>query len=185
MYLQKHFLSKIHKIRVSLNWTLELKVLIVLGYYVILGTAVLTIFTKALINLEDFLEKLLTLIDCESKGTPLGSAESVCAQQRIDLQKFDDPYPTTIAIVILGLLPAVNLIYIVKLKELKNKLTCSQTRQVQYIQKESSRSIRYVPYKVHQEPISTTLRHGSLLVHTRTANTEPLVTSSQANNDLR
>ena len=57
MYLQKHFLSKIHKIRVNLNWALELKVLIVLCYYVLLGTAVLTIFTKALIDLQNFLEK--------------------------------------------------------------------------------------------------------------------------------
>ena len=185
MYLQKHFLSKIHKIRVNLNWALELKVLIVLCYYVLLGTAVLTIFTKALIDLQNFLEKFFVLIDCESQGTPLDSAESLCTQQRTDLQRFDNPYPTTIAIVILGLLPAVNLVYIVKFNELKNKLTCSQTRQVQYIQKESSRSTRYIPYKVHQEPISTTLRHGSLIVNTRTANTEPLASSSQANNDLR
>ncbi len=169
----------------NLNWALELKVLIILCYYVLLGAAVLTIFTKALIDLQNFLERFFTLIDCESKGTPLGSAESLCAQQRIDLQKIDNPYPTTVAIVFLGLLPAVNLIYIVKLKELKNKLTCFQTRQVQYIQKESSRSTRYVPYKVQHEPISTTLRHGSLTVHTRNANTEPLASSSRANNDLR
>ena len=185
MHFQKHFLSKIHKIRVNLNWALELKVLIVLGYYVILGTAVLTIFTKALIDVQNFLEKFFALIGCESRGTPFGSAESACTQQRVDLQRFDNPYPTTVAIIILGLLPAVNLVYIVQLKELKNKLLCSQTRQVQYIHKESSRSIRYVPYKVHQEAISTTLQHGSLTVHTRNPNTEPLASSSQANNDLR
>ena len=50
--LQQHFLAKIHKIRINLNWALEVKLLVVLGYYVILGAAVLTIFTYSLITVS-------------------------------------------------------------------------------------------------------------------------------------
>ena len=183
-YLQKHFLSKIHKIRVNLNWALELKVLIVLGYYVMLGAAVLTIFTMALINLEDFYDKIVAVVICESRGIPSGSSESICTTERQDLRRTNNPYPSTIAIVILGLLPAVNLVYVVKVKEVIDKLKCCQTRRVQYVPNESSRASRYIPYKVNQEPISTTLRHGSLIVRTKPTNTESLI-SSQSNNDLR
>ena len=167
-----------------MNWALELKVLIVLCYYVILGTAVLIIFTIALLDFRSFFENLKDLIACEIVGLPPNSTTSACTRELENVRRLVEPYPTTIAIVILGFLPAVNLVYVVKVKELKNKLTCSQTRQVQYVPKESSGSSRYIPYKVHQEPISTTLRHGSLLVRTNTVNTEPLG-SSQMNNDLR
>ena len=174
-------MSKIHKIRVNLNWALELKVLIVLGYYVLLGSAVLTIFTIALVGVHEYFDKLTVLFECES-GLSSNPAESSCNKEQQELQ----PYPTTIGLLVLGLLPAVNLIYIVKIKELKSKLNCFQKRrQVHYIQRESSRATRYIPYKVHQEPRSTTLDHGSLIVHTRTANVEPMISSSQANNDLR
>lgn len=184
-YLQKHFQSKIHKIRVNLNWALELKVLLVLLYYVVLGAAVLTIFTMALISLQDFIEKFFSLIACESRGIQPGSVETSCTEELQDLQRFDNPYPTMLAIMALGFLPAVNLIYIVEVKELANKLNCCRTkRKVQYVVRESSRSSRYIPYQAQREPISTTLRHGSLTVHTRTVNTEPLI-SSESNNNLR
>lgn len=159
--------------------------LLVLVYYVVLGAAVLTIFTMALISLHDFVEKFFSYIACESRGIQPGSAESSCTEELQDLRRSDNPYPTMIAIMALGFLPAVNLLYIVEVKELVNKLKCCRTtRKVQYVDRESSRSSRYIPYQVQREPISTTLRHGSLTVQTRTVNTEPLI-SSESNNNLR
>ena len=155
--------------------------LIVLGYYVLIGTAVLTIFTLALATLEDLIDRLAALIECEYNGIPFNTSDPYCTDEMEELMQFDDPYPSIIAIVFLGLLPAVNLVYVIKVKEIVKKFKCCQTRQVQYVPKESSRSSRYVPYK---EPISTTLRHGSLIIHKKTAHTEPLI-SSQSNNDLR
>ena len=168
----------------NLNLALELKVLIVLCYYVLLGTAVLTVFTVALISIPKFFDKLTALLQCES-GLSSRPIDSSCNEEQEQLRSIVKPYPTTIGLLVLGLLPAVNFIYTVKIKELISKLKCFQKRQVHYIRKESSRSTQYVPYKVHQEPRSTTRHHGSLTVHTRTANTEPMMSSSQANNDLR
>ena len=146
--------------------------LIVLCYYVLLGAAVLTIFTMALTEFQDLVDRVLSLIACPTAGTLASTCNNI---------KLSNPYPSTVAIVILGFLPTINFIYVVKIKELKNKLKCCQTRRVQYVPKESSRSSRYIPYVVNREPISTTLRHGSLTVHTKTA---PLI-SSLSNNDLR
>lgn len=182
--LQKHILSKIYKIQVNLNWALELKVLIVILYYVFLGGAVLTVFTIALIDNQESFSKFIALVQCESEGLPFNSSKSIlCTSELQDLQRVAKPYPTAIALTVLGFLPVVNLVYIVKIKEILNKLKCCQTRQVQYVQRESSRSDRYVPYQDHHEPKST-LNHGSLMVHTRTVNTEPLI-SSLISNDLR
>ena len=168
----------------NLSLVLELKVLIVLCYYVFLGTAVLTIFTVALISIPKFFDKLTALLHCES-GLSSRPTDRSCNEEQEELQSIVKPYPTTIGLLVLGLLPAVNFIYTVKMKELISKLKCFQKGQVHYIRKGSSRSTQYVPYKVHQEPRSITRHHGSLTVHTRTANTEPTMSSSQANNDLR
>ena len=155
-----------------------------LCYYVFLGAAVLTIFTVALTSIPKFFDKLTALLQCES-GLSSNPTESSCNEEQEQLRSIVQPYPTTIGLLVLGLLPAVNFIYTLNIKELISKLKCFQKRQVHYIRRESSRSTQYVPYKVHQEPISTTLQHGSLTVHTRNANIEPMMSSSQANNDLR
>ena len=149
--------------------------LIVLCYYVLLGAAVLTIFTMALTEFQHTVENVGRMISHPNGQTSFNSSQST---------KTSTPYSSTVAIMILGFLPAVNFIYVLEMKELKNKLNCRQTRQVQYVQRESSRSSRYIPYVVNREAISTTLRHGSLTVQTKTANSEPLI-SSLSNNDLR
>ena len=173
---QKHCLSKIYKIRVILNWTVEMKVLVVLCYYVILGVAVLTIFTRGLFDINE--EVIKNYFICESKGLLPNLS---C--QRSKLEAALDPTPTSIAIVIIGFLPAVNLVYVVKFSELKRKLkTYSQTGQVQHIQKEANGAPHYIPYVANYERKST-LHHSPRTVHTNTVNTEPLITS-QMNSDL-
>lgn len=151
--LQKHILSKIYKIQVNLDWALELKVLIVILYYVFLGGAVLTVFTIALTDRQEFFKKFLK---CENEGPPFNSSKSIlCTSELHDVQRVVKPYPTAIAFLVMGFLPVVNLVYIVKIKEIMDKLKCCQTRQqVQYIQRESE---CYVPYQVCHDPKSTFL----------------------------
>ena len=180
---QHHYISKIHKITVNFNWAVETKVLIVLSYYIILGAAVLTVFTIALVNLN--IKIFLEYFACESKGLPPPDSNVTrCEKEMVAIRKTLDPIAISVAIIILGVLPVVNLIYVVKLSELKSKIkTYTQTRYVQYIQKEPDRSssTRYVPYNEHR---NTILHCESMTIHDTTVNTEPLVTS-QMNKDLR
>ena len=154
--------------------------LLVLCYYVLLGTAVITVFTYALIGLQNYSDEFRSLLECERVGLPLNTSVSTCTKETEKIRNSVIPYPTTLAIVMLGILPAVNLVYIVKCRELRSKLRCHRTRQTQYTQHQSNCS-RYVPYAVHKHTISC---HDSLRVQTETANTNTQFTS-QMNNDLR
>lgn len=180
--LQHHCFSKIYKIKVDLNWTVETKVIIVLCYYVILGTAVLTIFTVALVNLNP--RVFLDYFACERQGLPpLNSNITTCEEPLLAIKKVIDPISSTAAIVILGFLPVVNLVYVVKLRDLKNKIkTYSQTRFVHHVQKEPQRSaIHYVPYNEHR---NTILSCNSMTVRNNNITTKTMVTSHM-NKDLR
>ena len=166
-----------------MNWAVETKVLVVLCYYIVLGTAVLTIFTFALFNINT--KQLIDYFTCEARGRLAPNTNvSECEKQLKIIQSTDNPIPISLAIVILGFLPVVNLVYIVKFSHLKRKLkTYSQTRYVHYIKKEANRSSasRYIPYNEHRD---TTLQCGSVTIYDNTLHTEPLLTS-QMNNDLR
>ena len=156
--------------------------LIVLCYYVIIGAAVLSIFTNALVKID--LKALREYFSCEAKGLPPPSSNiSNCETEKSTILETVNPIPNAVAILILGFLPVVNLVYVVKFSELKSKIkTYSQTRYVQYVQKAAERSTttRYVPYR-HR---NTTLQCGSMTIRDNTLNTEPLITS-QMNKDLR
>ena len=180
---KNHCLSKIHKIKVNLNWVVETKVLIVLCYYILLGAVVLSIFTTALLRIN--INELKSYFSCEAKGLPPPNANSSgCEKQLKSISSSDNPILISLAIVILGFLPVVNLVYVIKFSELKSKIkTYSQTRYVHYVQKEAEKSAasRYVPYNQHRD---TTLQCDSMTLHDNTFHTEPLLTS-QMNNDLR
>ena len=154
-----------------------------LCYYIILGAAVLSIFTNALVKIN--VKQLIDYFSCEARGLPLSNTNiSGCQAQLKDIQSTDSPIPISLAIVILGFLPVVNLVYIIKFSELRSKLkTYSQTRYVHYVQKEANKSAasRYIPYKEHMD---TTLQCDSATLPDNTLHTEPLLTS-QLNNDLR
>ena len=173
---KNHYLSRIHKITVNLNWAMETKVLIVLCYYIILGAAVLSIFTVALVNVN--ISKLSEYFSCEARGLPPPNTNiSGCQEKLKAIKSTDNPILISLAIVILGFLPVVNLVYVIKFSELKRKIkTYSQTRYVHYVQKEANKSAasRYIPYNEHRD---------SVTLHDTTLHTEPLLTS-QMNNDL-
>ncbi len=166
-----------------MNWAVETKVLIVLCYYVILGAAVLSIFTFALFNIN--IKQLVAYFTCEARGKSASNTNfSECEKQLKAIQSTDNPIPISLAIVVLGFLPVVNLVYIVKCSDLKRKLkTYSQTRYIHYIEKEANESTasRYIPYNKHRD---STLQYDSVTLHDNTLHTEPLLTS-QMNNDLR
>jgi hypothetical protein len=165
-----------------LNWAIETKVLIVLCYYIILGAAVLSIFSFALFNINT--KQLIAYFTCEARGKPAPNTNvSECEKLLKAIQSTDNPIPISLAIVVLGFLPVVNLVYIVKFSDLKRKLkTYSQTRYVHYVEKETNKSAasRYIPYK-HRD---STLQCDSVTLRDNTLHTEPLLTS-QMNNDLR
>ena len=177
---KNHYLSRIHKITVNLNWAVETKVLIVLCYYIILGAVVLSIFTFALFNINT--KKLFDYFTCEANG--ISTSNTTCDEQLKAIRSTDNPIGISIAIVILGFLPVVNLVYVVKFSDLKRKVkTYTQTRYVHYVQKEANKSTasRYIPYNKHRD---TTLQCDSVTQCDNTLHTEPLLTS-QKNNDLR
>lgn len=153
-----------------------------LCYYIVLGAAVLSIFTIALFNID--VSKLIDYFSCEARGLPPNTNVSECEKQLKTIQSTNNPIPISLAIVILGFLPVVNLVYIVKFRELKRKIkTYSQVRYVHHIQEEASKSAasRYIPYNEHKE---TTLQCHSVTLHDNTLHSEPLLTS-QMNNDFR
>ena len=157
--------------------------LIVLCYYIILGAAVLSIFTNALIKINA--KALMDYFSCERNGLPPpNSNTSSCEKEKHTIQEAIDPIPSTVAIVILGFLPVVNLVYVVKLSELRSKIkTYYQTRYVQYVQtkEEKPTTTRYVPYNEHR---NMTVQCDSMTIHANTLSTEPLITS-HINKDLR
>jgi hypothetical protein len=120
--LQKHLLSKIYKLSVMPSWALELKVLLILCFYIIIGAAVLALFTRELIVMS----KKAIILDyflCESKGMLPNSNESRCTHLEQSVEEIFNPISSAVAIMIfIGLVPSVNLIYVLKFSDLKSKL---------------------------------------------------------------
>ena len=174
--LQNHLLSKIYKVKMVSGWTLEFKVLLVLCYYVIIGTAVLSIFTHDLLVLNNQLDTFIEYFYCEAQGLLPNSNKPRCTDLEMSIQSVLNPIPTAIALLILGFLPAVNLVYIVKFSDVKrNMKTYSHTRYMKYIQDRANRAGHYIPNLINEWK-STTLRRGSLKAPTTSFTTEPLIT---------
>ena len=118
-------MSKVYKLAIMPSWALELKVLLILCFYIIIGAAVLAIFTCELIVMS----KKAIIVEyflCESKGTLPNSNESRCTGLERSVEEIFNPISSAVAIMIfIGLVPAVNLIYVFKFSDLKSKLkTC-------------------------------------------------------------
>ena len=158
------------KIVSSSSWALEVKVLLVLFYYVIMGAAVLTIFTHDLIVLDrDALERYFS---CESAGHLAVSNTTMCSKEKQNIEHTTGPVLTAISTAFFGLLPAVNLVYVLKFRHLKRKIkTYSHTRYLQYIRRGAGRVGRYIPY-LNNEHKTASLNRGSRSL----TNTEALIT---------
>lgn len=119
--LQKHVQARRNKLRVNLDWTAEAKVLIIITYHLILGVAVLTIFTKSIIDVSGYTTAALDYFGCERNGNG-----TTCP--RSDIEGQVNPIPTTIAFVLLGLYPTFNLVYTINIKELRGRLMCMERK---------------------------------------------------------
>ena len=168
---QKHILSKVYGIKVISTWTLEFKVVIVLCYYIVLGAAVLTIFTHDLLNFNQIESMILKYFKCESMGMAHSNG-SICFNTEHSTKRLFNPIPTTVATVILGFLPVVNLIYVIKFSVFKSKIkTYSQIRYMQYKgRKRAGHRSRYTLNVNYDHKTST------LLDDSQTINTEDLIT---------
>ena len=128
--MQKHILLKIYKLTMtpSLKLGSRVRVILILWFYVIVGAAVLTIFTHDLTNTSK-MAILIKYFLCESKGTLPNSNESRCTHLEQSVQEVFKPISSAVAIMIfIGLVPSVNLVYIFKFTELKSTLRkCLQT----------------------------------------------------------
>ncbi len=119
----------------NLNWTTEAKVLLILGYYLILGAVVLTILTNSLNSVTEFRRELEKYFKCES--FPKGN--NTCDSHNIE--SLVNPIPTTIAFVVLGFYPVINLVFTINIKEIREKV-CGEKRKVEVV----SPANHYVPY---------------------------------------
>ncbi len=83
--------------------------MIVLLYYIAMGASALTAFTIASRNFSLFLDALLSYFVCEGAGT----GESC---DRSEFMKYNDPVASAVSFVTLGLIPVINLVYVVKFR---------------------------------------------------------------------
>lgn len=162
-------MSKVYKITIISGWTIELKVLLVLCYYVIIGAAVVTVFTYDFFDVNDP-DTFAKYFCCEFWGLMPNSNKSRCADWEKSFRDKQNPFSSACAIAFLGFLPVVNLVYVVKFSDLKSKMKkYSQTRYIQYIQKGANRAGHYLFNDRKRSTLSRT-------PHTNNVNTEPLIT---------
>ena len=155
IFPQKHIIAKIRGQRLQVVWwSSEIKVLIVLCYYIILGVVVLSTLTIAMTTLSQLLTEVTKYFDCEGQPQSLennvttnSTSDSTC--DRRPLERLVDPIPTTIAFIVIGIYPAVNLVYTWNYQELKEKW---RSRQVQHVNR--SNSVRF-----SREAVRATIRH--------------------------
>ena len=95
---------------------IERKILIIICYYVLLGVVALTAFTQNLRTNTEFADELRKYFVCESKGIDPNSPE---ACDRSGFERHQMPALTALAFILLALFPAVNLIFAVNSRELK------------------------------------------------------------------
>ena len=94
--------------------TAEKKILIIFCYYVILGVITLTTPTLATKNEQRVAEEITLYFTCESLG-----AEMNCDSQRSSYQELLNPALNCLSYILLGIFPAINLIFAVNTEELK------------------------------------------------------------------
>lgn len=90
----------------------ERKILVVFLYYITLGAVALTAFTLATKYLSQNITATLQYFDCERSGY-----NSTC---NLDITQF--PSVTVAAYVLLGLFPAINLVFALNIRDLKSVL---------------------------------------------------------------
>lgn len=147
--LQSHIQTWRNKLSTNSNWVAETKVLVILIYYLVLGVVVLTVLTNSLTKRVNFNEEADRYFACEASGIiqedDLETGSSTC--KREGLEKLVNPVPTAIAFALLGLYPAINLVYVINFKELKKELWC-RAKKI-----EDSQNYRFKENKRNLQPV--------------------------------
>ncbi len=96
--------------------TAEKKILIVFCYYILLGVIALMAFTLAVKDDEIVAHEYETYFLCESKGIDPNNPEEC---DRSGFEQYLTPGLMACAYILIGIFPALNLIFVVNIKELK------------------------------------------------------------------
>ena len=102
--------------------TVERKILVILCYYILLGAIALTSYTFSTRSVDEFTKGVSRYFLCESPGM---DPDNPC--DRSGFENLSYPILTLFGYILLGLFPAVNLIFAVDIRELK--LWCGRFRQ--------------------------------------------------------
>ena len=118
IYLQSSVLLKREKYHCTMNLSIpEVKVLLLLSYFIVVGIFSLVTFSVVLVNREPFLDDLFRYFICELTGdSPL--CENI--QEEFESHLHPGLYNTTF--VLLALLTWVHLLYAIKLQDIKTSV---------------------------------------------------------------
>jgi len=97
----------------------ERKSLIILCYYILLGVVAFSAFTIGARNGTRFANTIAAYWRCESAGL---NSETSCDGLRDSLRQLTNAGLTSAAYILMGIFPAVNLIFAVNAKEIKQKI---------------------------------------------------------------
>ena len=114
------FPSQVYGFKLQRSKGAELRILIVFCYYAILGISALTAFNVSSRQLQEFSSELDAYFLCERGG--IGNN---C--DRSGFESFTNPALVTIGFILVGIYPAINLVYVIHsadLKSLKQKCQC-------------------------------------------------------------
>ena len=113
--MQKHGLIQTHSSKSPITFgTAERKLLVVFLYYITLGVVSLTSFTLATRYVDRNIAATIEYFDCEKSGH---NNTQACSLDRVVF-----PSLTLTSFILLGLFPAINLVFAVNTKELKSAL---------------------------------------------------------------
>ncbi len=96
----------------------EIRILIALCYYFLLGFFMLTAITIPATNRPSFIADISDYFLCESTGAD--SNKDVCAR---NFERFNSRMVLIAALLIVGMFPVVNLIYVLNVQEIKKILS--------------------------------------------------------------
>ena len=119
--------------------TAERKILIIFCYYVLLATIALTAFTVTTRNVGQFAAAVADYWRCELTGV---DSETPCNGLIASFRDLTNPVLTSFSYILLGIFPAVNLVFAVNISELKQKFkTCCSRLEKFYSSEEQSTSV--------------------------------------------
>ena len=110
----------------------EIKIFIVLCYYVIIGSVALAAFTLNATTSANFITKLYQYFACKANGD-----HNSCDAELTAYEMFTNPEIGTASLVLLGFLPAVNLVYVVSCDNLQ-RMCVSRNKRSRTFKKQQS-----------------------------------------------